>query len=41
MGILGTVWEAEYEGHKLVVSRNELTKGFKLEWNGIDIAHRQ
>ncbi len=41
MGILGTQWEAEYEGHKLVVSRNELTRGFKLEWDGTDIAHRR
>lgn len=40
MGILGTRWEAEYEGHKLVVSRNELTKGFKLEWDGEEIARR-
>ena len=41
MGLLGTQWDAEFEGHKLVVSRNELTKGFKLEWDGVDIAHRR
>ena len=40
MGILGTQWEAEYEGHLLAVSRNELTKGFKLEWDGEEIARR-
>lgn len=40
MGLLGTRWESEYEGHQLVVSRNELTKGFKLEWDGTEIAHR-
>ena len=40
MGLLGTRWEAEFEGHALVVSRNELTRGFKLEWDGKDIAHR-
>jgi hypothetical protein len=40
MGILGTQWEAEYEGHTLVVSRNELTKGFKLVFDGTEIAHR-
>ncbi len=34
MGILGTEWQAEYEGHAIVVSRNELTKGFKLMWDG-------
>lgn len=41
MGFLGTEWDAEYDGHKLVVSRNELTRGFKLEWDGVDIAHRR
>jgi hypothetical protein len=41
MGFLGTRWEAEFEGHALVVSRNELTRGFKLEWDGTDIAHRR
>ena len=40
MGFLGTRWEAEYAGHALVVSRNELTRGFKLEWDGKEIAHR-
>lgn len=41
MGILGTEWDAEFEGHALVVSRNELTKGFKLEWDGEVIASRR
>lgn len=41
MGLLGTRWEAEFETHSLVVSRNELTKGFKLEWDGEEIAHRR
>lgn len=40
MGLLGTRWEAEHEGHALVVSRNELTKGFSLEWDGVEIARR-
>lgn len=40
MGLLGTRWEATYEGHELVVSRNELTRGFKLEWDGTEIASR-
>lgn len=40
MGILGTRWEAKYEGHEIAVSRNELTKGFKLEWDGTEIARR-
>jgi len=41
MGILGTRWEAEYEGHKLAVTRNELTRGFALEWDGEVIAKRR
>ncbi len=41
MGILGTRWEAEFQGHKIVVSRNELTKGFSLEWDGDEIARRK
>jgi hypothetical protein len=40
MGLLGTRWEASYEGHNLVVSRNELTRGFGLEWDGQEIARR-
>ncbi len=40
MGILGTRWEAEFEGHHLTVSRNELTRGFSLEWDGQEIARR-
>jgi hypothetical protein len=40
MGLLGTRWEAEYEGHAIVVSRNELTRGFSLEWDGAEIAKR-
>lgn len=40
MGLLGTRWEAEYEGHRLVVTRNELTRGFALEWDGVEIARR-
>jgi hypothetical protein len=40
MGILGTRWEAEHAGHSIVVSRNELTKGFSLEWDGTEIARR-
>lgn len=40
MGILGTRWEAKWEGHAIVVARNEWTKGFKLEWDGEEIARR-
>ena len=40
MGLLSTRWEGEYEGHALAVSRDELTKGFKLEWDGVEIARR-
>jgi hypothetical protein len=41
MGLLGTEWDAEYQGHKLVVARNEFTRGFKLLWDGEEIAHRR
>ncbi len=41
MGILGTRWEAEYEGHKLAINRNELTKGFNIEWDGEEVAKRK
>jgi hypothetical protein len=34
MGILGTYWKAEYEGHHFTVSRNEVTKGFNLDCDG-------
>jgi hypothetical protein len=40
MGMLGTRWQARYEGHTIVVSRNEWTKGFKIEWDGEEIARR-
>ena len=40
MGLLATRWEATYEGHKLVVARNELTRGFYLAWDGTEIASR-
>jgi hypothetical protein len=40
MGILGTRWEGEHAGHRIVVSRNELTKGFAIEWDGVEIARR-
>jgi hypothetical protein len=40
MGLLGTRWEAKYEGHNITVSRNELTRGFSLEWDGQESARR-
>lgn len=40
MGILSTRWEGDYRDHKVVVSRNELTKGFSIEWDGQEIARR-
>lgn len=40
MGLLGTRWEAAYEGHNITVARNELTKGFSVEWDGVEIARR-
>ena len=40
MGLLKTGWEAKYEGHKLVVSRNEFSRGYKLQWDGEEVASR-
>ncbi len=34
MGILESKWEAEFQGHRFLVSRTELTRGFKLEYDG-------
>ncbi|MFO0715052.1 MAG: hypothetical protein U0353_34760 [Sandaracinus sp.] len=40
MGLLATRWEAEFEGHHITVSRNEVLRGFNLEWDGREIARR-
>jgi hypothetical protein len=40
MGLLATRWEAKYEGHHITVARNELTRGFSIEWDGQEIARR-
>jgi hypothetical protein len=40
MGLLATRWEANNDGHTIVVSRNEWTKGFTIEWDGDEIARR-
>jgi hypothetical protein len=40
MGILASKWQAKYEGHDIVVARNELTRGFNISWDGTEIAHR-
>lgn len=40
MGLLGSRWEADWQGRKIVVSRNELTKGFKLECDGEELASK-
>jgi hypothetical protein len=41
MGLLATRWEATFEGHNLTVSRNEVGRGFSLEWDGRVIAERK
>ncbi|MBX3270319.1 MAG: hypothetical protein KF729_08655 [Sandaracinaceae bacterium] len=41
MGLLETRWEAQHQGHRIVVFRNELTKGFSLEWDGEELARRR
>lgn len=40
MGILTTRWEATFEGHNVTVSRNEVLRGFTLEWDGRELARR-
>lgn len=41
MGVFATKWRANYEGHELVVSRNEWTKGFQLDCDGEEVARRR
>lgn len=40
MGLLATRWEADFEGRRIVVSRNEVTKGFALECDGHIVAEK-
>ncbi len=40
MGLIATRWEAKYEGHNITVARNEITRGFSIEWDGHEIARR-
>lgn len=40
MGWLKTRWEGKYNTHRICVERNELGRGFKLEWDGVEIAKR-
>ena len=41
MGLLTTRWRTTHRGHELVVTRNELTKGFELAWDGTRVARRR
>jgi hypothetical protein len=41
MGFITTRWEATYEGHGITVTRNEIGRGFALEWDGREIARRR
>jgi hypothetical protein len=40
MGWLTTRWEATHNGHNITVTRNEVLRGFNLEWDGREIARR-
>jgi hypothetical protein len=40
MGLFKTRWESTYDGHAVVVERNELGRGFRIDWDGETIAHR-
>ncbi len=41
MGFITTRWEATYEDHGITVTRNEIGRGFALEWDGREIARRR
>lgn len=41
MGWLTTRWETSHEGHQILVTRNELTKGFTLEVDGVILARKR
>ncbi len=41
MGFITTRWEATCEGHSITVTRNEIGRGFALEWDGREIARRK
>ncbi len=41
MGWITTRWEATYQGHAIAVTRNEIGRGFRLEWDGREIARRR
>lgn len=38
MGLFSTRWESEFEGHEISVVRNEFGRGFRIEWDGKNIA---
>ena len=40
MGLLSTRWEGEFEGHRIAVARNEIGRGFRIEWDDEVIASR-
>ena len=40
MGFITTRWEATYEDHSITATRNEIGRGFALEWDGREIARR-
>ena len=41
MGILRCRWEADWNGHRFTMHRNEVTKGFSLECDGRVLAERR
>jgi hypothetical protein len=41
MGWLKTRWEGKFDNHQITVERNEVGRGFKLEWDGVEIAKRR
>lgn len=38
VGLLETRWAATYRDHLVTVTRNEMSRGFALEWDGRPVA---
>ncbi len=41
MGLLKTRWEGSHDSHAIAVERNEVGRGFRIDWDGNEIARRR
>lgn len=41
MGLMSTSWTASYKGHSIKITRNEITRGVAVEWDGTRIAEKR